>query len=340
MTDKKLGVGLIGLGAISNAHEAGYADFQDACRIVAMCDVNVEEAGMRAGMYEAHTYTDYRKLLEDPAVEMVDITTPHELHYEIAKAALEKGKHVLVEKPICVRSHLGAELVGIAQKAGVKLSVAENTPFVKAYQAAEQILKNGTLGEIWFVRTMIAGSEVYRLQQPELWHGKLPYGGVILDSAVHNFYLYKWLFGGAVDALGFADRFTGYKQAEENGLILGKLANGARYELFTSCVAEIPWTERLEIYGSKGGMIVDQLANPVVKYYLGSSDIDGTLVEGVDFDPLGWKFNSMVAEVKDFVTAVREDRTPRVDPWDAVQAVKMVEAVEESLRLKQPVSVE
>ncbi len=330
---------MIGLGAISNAHEAGYADFSEACQIVAMCDINKEEAEMRAGMYGAHAYTDYNALLADPAVELVDITTPHESHYEIAKATLEKGKHVLVEKPICVRSHLGAELVTLASKAGVKFSVAENTPFVKAYLAAEKILQAGTLGEIWFVRSMIAGSEVYRLKLPDSWHGKAPYGGVILDSAVHNFYLYQWLFGGVKAALGFADKFTNVKEAEENGLILGRLANGARYELFTSCVAEIPWTERLEIYGSKGSLIVDQLVNPVVKYYLGSNDIDGTVVEGVEFDPLGWKFNSMVAEVKDFVTAVRENRTPRVDPQDAVLAVKVVEAVEESLRLKQPVSV-
>jgi len=58
---------------------------------------------------------------------MVDITVPHVMHYEIAKAALQKGKHVLVEKPITVKSEQGQELINLAKQKGVKFSVAENT---------------------------------------------------------------------------------------------------------------------------------------------------------------------------------------------------------------------
>jgi predicted dehydrogenase len=110
--------------------------------------------------------------------------------------------------------------------------------------------------------------------------------------------------------------------------------------LNTSCTFEIPWTERVEIYGSKGGMIIDQLANPVVRYYLGSGDIDGTVVEEVPFDPMAWKFNSMVAEIKDFVTAVIEDRPPRIDPADALYALKAAEAVARSIETRQFVTLQ
>jgi predicted dehydrogenase len=335
----KVRVGLIGLGSISFAHEAGFSEMGEACEIVAMCDINEEEANSRAAMYGAKAYARYQDLLGNPAVDMVDIIVPHVLHYEIAKAALEKGKHVLVEKPITVKSEQGEELIALANKAGVKFSVAENTHFVTAYLKAEEILKQGILGDIWSVRTLIAGSEVYRIQDPNLWHGKAPYGGVILDSSVHNFYLFKWLFGGVRDVLGFASKIVPEGEMEDNGLILGHLANGAEFQLNTSCTMEIPWTERLEIYGSKGGLIIDQLANPVAKVYLGSNDIDGIVVDDVPFDPLGWKFNSMIAEVKDFVTAVIEDRPPRVDPTDALYALKAAEAVEKSIEQKQVVNL-
>ncbi len=334
----KVRVGMIGLGAISFAHEAGFSEMGDTCEIVALCDINQEEVDNRLGMYEGcRGYTRYQELLDNPQVDLVDITVPHDMHYEIAKAALEKGKHVLVEKPIAVISEQGAELIALAKAAGVKFSVAENTRFVSAYLKAEEILRQGLLGDIWTVRTLIAGSEVHRIKDPSLWHGKLPYGGVILDSAVHNFYLFKWLFGGIRDVLGFASKIVPEGEAEDNGLILGQLANGAEFQLNTSCTMEIPWTERVEIYGSKGGMIIDQLANPVVKYYLGSNDIDGTAVEGVPFDPLGWKFSSMVAEIKDFVTAVIEDRPPIIDPADALYALQAAEAVAVSIETKQPV---
>lgn len=341
MMEKKAGIGLIGLGSISFTHEAGFAELGEACEIVALCDINEEEVNNRKGMYAGATgYTRYQDLLADPRVDMVDITVPHVLHYEIAKAALEKGLHVLVEKPITVNSEQGEELIALAGKKGVKFSVAENTHFVTAYLKAEEILKQGILGNVWTVRTLIAGSEVYRIQDPNLWHGKAPYGGVILDSSVHNFYLFKWLFGGVRDVLGFASRIVPEGEVEDNGLILGHLANGAEFQLNTSCTMEIPWTERVEIYGSQGGMIIDQLANPVVKYYLGSRDIDGTVVEGVPFDPMAWKFNSMVAEIKDFVTAVIEDRPPRIDPADALYALKAAEAVARSIETGQPVTLQ
>ncbi len=189
MTSKKIGVGIIGLGAISFAHEAGFNEMGDVCEIVAMCDINTEDAKNRASMYDAKAYTLYPNLLNDPDVDLVDIIVPHDLHYEIAVAALEKEKHVLVEKPITVNSEQGERLIAKARSAGVKFSVAENTRFVTAYQKAKEVLEEGLLGEIWTVRTLIAGSEVHRIKNPNLWHGKAPYGGVILDSAVHNFYL-------------------------------------------------------------------------------------------------------------------------------------------------------
>ncbi len=336
----KVRVGIIGLGGISYAHEAGYGEMGEACQVVAMCDINEEEVNNRIGMYEgAKGTTRYQDLLVDPNVDLVDIIVPHVMHYEIAKAALEHGKHVLVEKPITVKSAQAEELIALAKQKGLKFSVAENTHFVTAYLKAEEILKSGILGDIWTVRTLIAGSEVYRIKDPNLWHGKAPYGGVILDSSVHNFYLFKWLFGGVKDVLGFASKLVPEGEMEDNGLIIGHLANGAEFQLNTSCTFEIPWTERVEIYGSKGGLIIDQLVNPVVKYYMGSGDIDGTIVEDVPFDPMAWKFSSMIAEVRDFVTAVIENRPPRVDPADALYALKAAEAVERSILTKEYTSL-
>lgn len=337
MAGDKVRVGIIGLGAISFSHEAAYSEMKDSCQIVAMCDIRQEEAANRSLLYGARPYARYQELLDGSDIDMVDIIVPHHLHHEVALAAIQRGKHVLVEKPIAVNSSQGLDLIDAAQKAGVTLGVAENTRFVTAYQKAEEILNEGLLGDIWVVRTLIAGSEVHRIKDPALWHGKLPYGGVILDSSVHNFYLFKWLFGGVRDVRGMASRLIPEGQAEDNGLMLGHLANGAEFQLFTSCTIEIPWTERLEVYGSKGGLVIDQLANPVAKYFQGSGDFEGTVVEGVPFDPFAWKYNSIIAEVKDFVSAVADGRPPLIDPQDALYALKAAEAAERSVQLGQPV---
>lgn len=336
---RTIGIGMIGLGAVSFAHEAGYCDLADRCAITAMCDVDGQLVKQRAAMHDAQAYTRFEDLLEDPAVDMVDIAVPHELHHSVALAALRRGKAVLVEKPIAVDRRQGDELVAAASAAGVPFSVAENTRFVTAYEAAARILADGRLGSLRTVRTHIAGSEVCRIRDPGCWHGTSPYGGVILDSAVHSAYLLKWLCGDVRDVRGFASTLVPEGTAEDNAFVVGHLANGAELQLATTCTAELPWTERLEIYGSEGAMVIDQLADPVVKVFAGPDDVDGWSPDDVPFDPLGWKLVSMVAEVKDFVLALLEGRAPRVDPRDAVYAVAVAEAIARSVAEDRAVEV-
>lgn len=338
----KLGVGMVGLGMPSYGHGQGFSEMPDACQVVAMCDIKEDVVIRRSKKLNAKPYLRYQDLLDDPEVDVVDVTTQHSseyAHYDIAKAAIERGKHVFVEKPICTSSELGLELVKLAKKHGVTLGVAENTPFVPAYMAAEKILKEKTLGEIYFVRTMIAGESFTDLENPDHWLGTLPYGGVILDASNHSWYLFKWLFGGATDALAFASRFTHTKPAEENALIIGHMANGGEYELWTTVVGAIPWMERAEIYGSKGAIIIDMLADPVMKVYMGSMDVKGKVVEGVPYDMPGWKYRSMIEEAKDFIRAIVDKRLPRVDPMDGVFCVQCVEAAEKSIKTQQRVSL-
>jgi predicted dehydrogenase len=276
-------------------------------------------------------------LINDSSIDLVDICLPHTYHFEVALAALEGKKHVFVEKPITVKSEQALVLIEKAKAAGVKFSVAENTRFVSSYLETEKIIKQGILGDIWTVRTLIAGSEVTRLKSSDTWLGKKPYGGVILDAGVHTFYLFKWLFGGVRDVHGFASTIVPEGEAEDNAVILGHLANGAEIVMNLSCTMETPWTERLEVYGSKGGLIVDHLANPTLRYYHGVRDFEGTIVPQVPYQPAAWKYLSFIEEVKDFVNAIYEDRTPTIDPLDGYYAVKAVEAVELSINTGKPV---
>lgn len=327
----KLRVGLVGMGNIAFVHEAGYDEVADLAEIVAVCDVNAEAARSHAALHQARVYSDYRELVADPEIDIVDVTTPHRTHYPAARAALERGKHVLVEKPMAMSAAHAAELVALAQAGGVTFTVAENTRFVAAYIAAEQLLRTGALGTIRLVRTMIAGSEALRIRSRASWVGDPEEKGVLHDSGVHTFYLMRWLFGGLRDVQAFASRVLPESQVEDDAIIIGHLANGANFVSSQSCIVEAPWTERLEIYGSQGSLIIDQLANPVARHYRGADDTDGIPLPGVEYDPLAWKYFSIVAEVKDFVQAVIERRPPAIDPQDGLYAIQVSDAVYASL---------
>lgn len=331
MSGRPLRVGLIGLGEVSLMHEAGYSD-DPRVKITAVCDIDESLAKSRAEPYNAKYYTDYRDLLKDKDVDVVDVMVPHRMHYRVAKDALLAGKHVLVEKPMATRYRDAIDLVETAQKMGLKFTVAENTRYVKLYQKALSIINEGKLGRVWYVRTFIAGSEVARYSDKNSWVGKKKKGGgIIIDAGVHTFYLLKWAFGGVRILRAYSWHLL-KTDAEDNAVVLGNLDNGAAFQSQLSDTAQFPWTERLEVYGEKGVLIGDQLSNPPLKVYSGPMDEEGEAIADVEYDPMGWKVRSIIDEVKDFVSAVLENREPLVNPYDGAYAVKMAEEAYRRLR--------
>src|SRR6516162_10526395 len=154
--DKSLNIGLIGSGFMGQAHadayrRAGilYRDLPRTPELCAIADQN-EAPGeqARARLSFARAYGDWRRLIEDPEVDVVDITTPNHLHVEPALAALEAGKHVYCEKPMAVKLEDAQRMAAAASKAGVKTLVAFNNIKTPAALVAKQIIERGEIGEL------------------------------------------------------------------------------------------------------------------------------------------------------------------------------------------------
>ncbi len=335
MSKQKVGFGVIGLGLISRAHVHGLKDAVDCARIVAVCDQDAARANEVAKAVGAKPYTDYRELLADPAVEAVDAPLPHHLHFPIGRAVLESGKHLLLEKPMAPTTAQCEDLIAMARARGLTLSVAENTPFVAAYIAVRKLLMSGTIGTPRLVRTLIFGSEIERLNDTSSWKGRIAgtIGGAIFDAGPHSFYLLKWLFGDVAGVQAIANKVVSVSEVEDNAVVAGRMTSGALFTTEYTFTAEIPWGERLEIYGSEGSVIVDQMLDPPAVHYRNKNDAQGVAISGaayapdrVEHDPGGWKFKSIAAGVKGFARAVHEGTPPPVDPRDGAYAIKVVEA--------------
>ena len=334
MTGQELGFGLIGLGLISQAHLKGLKDAAGHVRLVAVCDKDPALARRVADEVGATAYTDYEALLQDPKVAAVDIPLPHNLHYAVAAAALRAGKHVLLEKPMAPTAKECADLIALAQKYGLTVSVAENTPFVTAYIAVRDLLVSGAIGRPRLVRTLISGSEIERLNDVSSWKGRRDgtVGGAIFDAGPHSFYLLKWLFDEVASVQAIVNKFVQISEVEDNAVVAGQLKSGTFFRTEYTFTAEIPWGERLEIYGETGSVIVDQLLDPPAVHYRDKNDFSGEPIRGVAFapdgiehDPMGWKFKSIAAGVAAFAHAVAEGKPAPVDPHDGVHAMKVVE---------------
>ena len=333
MKKKPIGVGLIGLGLISRAHIMGYRDAKGEASIIAVCDSNMSVAEAAAKNLGARAYSEYKALLRDPEIDLVDVTLPHNLHYEVAKAAIEAHKHVVVEKPMAVKSEQCRELINLSNAAKVAFTVAENTPFVLAYREVENLIRRQELGVPRLIRTLIYGSEVERLKDTSNWKGRASgsCGGVIIDAGPHSFYLLKWLFGEISSVQASSTKLIEESEVEDHAIVAGRMKNGAIFSTEYTFTAEIPWGERLEIYGSEGSLIVDQLSDPPVRRFLGKTDTSGQPVLQVPYDPTGWKLKSISRGVCDFVKAIRDNRAPTIAPWDGYYAVRIAEIAYQSI---------
>ena len=334
MPQQKLKVAILGAGLIAPNHAAGFQEVPDLAQVVAVCDIYREKAETLAALFDAKIYSDYHEMLADPEIDLVDVLLPHHLHYPVAMEVISAKKHLLLEKPVAVMYKQSMEIYEAAKKAGIHFGVAENTRYIRAYVEAEKIIKSRKLGEITLVRTFLPANERVRLSSNDFWGKKSGFGGGgLIDSGPHTFYLLKWLFGEVRELVAFTSQLYHVdSEVEDNADVRGKLACGADFLSSFTFTAEIPHSERLEVYGTTGSLIVDQLVNPPVKFYAEPTDFDGTPVEGPEYDPLGWHYFSIVEEVKDFVRTVVEDRPATVNPLDCCYAVKVIEKAYESAR--------
>jgi len=196
------------------------------------------------------------------------------------------------------------------------------------------MIRAGQLGEVRLVRTFLPANERMRLSMDDFWGKKTSFGGgALIDSGPHSFYLLKWLFGEVKDLSAFTSQlYQVGSEVEDNADVRGRLANGADFLCSFTFTAEIPHSERLEVYGTHGSLVIDQLDNPPARFYADPTDYDGVPLEGVDYDPLGWHFFSIVEEVKDVVNSLWEGRPPTVDPLDCCYAIRVIEKAYESAR--------
>jgi predicted dehydrogenase len=144
---EKLRVGVIGTGRwAASAHLPGWTR-SPLCDVVMLCDLDAELADQRAEQFDipAHT-TDFEKLLANPAIDVVDIVTRSD-HQEMTFAALEAGKHVLVEKPVCHNYRDVRRANQLAQSKGLKTKVGLTFRYAPAVQYMFDLIRQGFVGQ-------------------------------------------------------------------------------------------------------------------------------------------------------------------------------------------------
>ncbi|WP_261300821.1 Gfo/Idh/MocA family protein [Paenibacillus andongensis] len=269
----KVRIAVIGAGSISEMHLKSYQNNSDA-ELYAICDLNEERAKAKAEKYGiTRIYTDYKELLADPVIDAVSICTWNNSHAPISIAALDAGKNVLTEKPLCKTVGEALAVEEAVRRSGKTLQVG----FVRRYASNTRIIKsfleNDELGEIYYAKA----SCIRRLGNPGGWFSDVERsgGGPLIDVGVHVIDLCWYLMGrpkvksvsgntykklgnrANVKNLAFykaADYDASHNTVEDMANALIRFENGASILVDVSFTLHAKEDElTVKLYGDKGG---------------------------------------------------------------------------------------
>ena len=251
MTKKTINVGLVGCGFMGRAHSNAFNqvgrffDLPYQLNLKAVCarDGDAAQAFARNWGYESFE-TDWRKLVERPDIDLIDIAAPNDTHAEIAIAAAKAGKMVSCEKPLGRTVAEGVEMVSAVEAAGVANMVWYNFRRVPAVTLAKQLIDEGRLGRIFHYRAKFLQDWTISAELPQggaaLWRldASVAGSGVTGDLLAHCVDTAMWLNGGIEMVSGMTETFikerthnlTGSVQAvtiDDASAFLARFRNGS-----------------------------------------------------------------------------------------------------------------
>jgi phthalate 4,5-cis-dihydrodiol dehydrogenase len=319
-----IGAGIIGLGEIGRVHLASYQRARGA-RVVAVTDL---DAGARRGAAAVAGAVDHRtvaELLADPQVDVVSVCVPHNLHLEIALAAIAAGKHVLLEKPMAVTVAQCDEIIAAAEDAGVTVGVSHNQLFYPPHIRARELIDSGVLGRSLMLRMRLAiGGKFSGWRSDPAATG----GGLLFDAGVHRFYLARALFGEVQEVSAMTDLPPA--QGENLAVVLLRFASGALGTIEANYHAPRgAFDDAIEVCGSEGMLYISGCEADFEGFRTGPAlrRYDGAWHD--EHVPAGSWDDSVHASVQAFVEALAAGVQPPVDAHDGRAVVQLIRRVYE-----------
>jgi len=205
-----LKVGVVGCGLISKLrHIPAYKRLKNV-ELTAVCDLNEELARETANEFKIPKYyTETAKMFLEEDLDIIDICVPPQIHTPIAIEALENGSHVIMEKPMALKASDCEEMIKIAGKNNLKLSIVHNDIFHPPFIKAKEMINEGQIGDFRGIRIFLSTPKHDMIDLKDHWYHKLP-GGVIGETGPHISYMTLEFLNNITNVDIFAKSFLNY----------------------------------------------------------------------------------------------------------------------------------
>ena len=360
----RLGVAVVGAGVIGRAH-ARVAVAHPGLRLVSIVSRTLDSARELARYVQVELEGDapavadsLEAVLVDPAIDIVVVTTPSGSHVEIAEAAVDAGKHVVIEKPIDVRLDRARRMVALAERAaasGIVVTVISQNRFAPAVVATKRAIESGRFGRITSATATVAWWRSQEYYDSGDWRGTWAFdgGGALMNQGVHTVDLLLHLLGRPVDVFGYASTLVHERiEVDDVAASVIRFESGAVATLLATTDAFPENSTRLQVHGSTGSAF---LQNGLLEYfhaddahpvgmprgYGGLGNQAAREVTEHDLPgapPVTELFNGHLRQYEDLIEAVDIGREPGVTAAQATDALALVRAVYVSQTLGRPIA--
>lgn len=333
---KVINVGLLGSQFVSTIHVGAFKHVHDA-EILAVASPtpgNAESFAKQHGI--AHSFTDYKKMLEMDELDAVVIGIPNHMHCQATCDAAAAGKHVICEKPMCLNLAEADKMIDACDKAGVKLMYAENLLFTPKYVRIKELVDDGALGRIYLVKQSEKHSGPHA---PHFWDVERSGGGVTMDMGCHAIEFCRWMLGRPKITSVYAQMarqvHSDKTKGDDDSIVIIEFEGGA------VGIAEESWCrlggmdDRAEVHGAEGVCYADLHHGNAIETY--SRRGYGYAVEKAG-ETKGWTFTiyeeewnyGYPQEMAHFVDCIRDDKQPMVTGEDGRVVIEALFAAYES----------
>jgi len=323
----EVGWGLVGLGAIARGAHLPAISGSENSKLIAVCSRSQSKAEDWAKRFGAEkAYSDYSRMIRDPEIDVIDITTPNSLHCEEAVQAAEQGKNVFCEKPMAPTVKECKEMIAGCNRNHTKLMVGYMLRFKPHHVRIKEMIETNEFGTLVLGRAQfhewVPDEDETYLKDAEL-SGEIP---PLQDVGVHCIDTLRFLMGEVVEVMSYAGRIVHRYPADTMSLLLLKF-EGPAYGFVDSsfCTRFTPRPQKLEIYGTKGSAFATTIGGEF-----------GGKLETVTAS--GWRSheileeNHYLKEITHFSDCILRDGDPAISGEEGLKTQRVAAAAIESHR--------
>lgn len=336
-------IGIIGAGAIAAVHTDSYGRFQRDVKIVAVCDTFRQKAEslIAEKALQAAAYDDYKKLLENPEIDAVSICLPPTMHCSVAVEALQKGKHVLVEKPMASSLEECDQMIEASRANGKVLSVVSQNRFKTPVMRLKKMLDNGALGKILYANfesLWWRGQVYYDLWWRGTWAQES--GGCFMSHAVHYLDLMHMLFGMPLRVQATMAN-VGHDNSECEDLGFAVFEYGDKLVNFTCSLVSHGERQSITVDGEKGSISIPWAVSASRSLPNGFPQDDAAERERLEqtyhaIPELALEGHD--AQVSDFLKAIENGIPATIDGMEGKKTLELVMGIYKSAVSRTPVN--